>query len=63
MQVVPFDVKAHAVFANLQAAKIRISTMDLRLAAIAISRSMILLTRNTKDFRKVPGLVFEDWTV
>jgi tRNA(fMet)-specific endonuclease VapC len=36
--------------------------MDLRIAAIATTKQIILLTRNYKDFVKVPGLVIEDWT-
>jgi tRNA(fMet)-specific endonuclease VapC len=37
--------------------------MDLRIASIAIANQMTLLTRNRVDFERVPGLMFEDWTV
>jgi tRNA(fMet)-specific endonuclease VapC len=61
--VLPFDAAVAAVFGGLQAQRIRVATMDLRTAAIALSRGLILLTRNLRDFGKVPGLVTEDWTV
>jgi tRNA(fMet)-specific endonuclease VapC len=36
--------------------------MDLRIATIALSRNLVLLTRNERDFSKVPDLVTENWT-
>jgi tRNA(fMet)-specific endonuclease VapC len=62
-QVLPFDEAAATVFTGLRAQRIRISTMDLRIASIALSRDMAVLTRNLSDFRKVPGLKVADWTV
>jgi tRNA(fMet)-specific endonuclease VapC len=62
-QVAPFDRAAAQVFDSLRQRSIRIATMDLRIAAIALSRGATLLTRNLTDFRKVPGLVVEDWTM
>jgi tRNA(fMet)-specific endonuclease VapC len=61
--VVPFDAVAAAIFEELVAQRVRVGTMDLRIAAIALSRRMVMVTRNTSDFRKVPGLQIEDWTV
>jgi tRNA(fMet)-specific endonuclease VapC len=61
--VIPFDAAAAVVFEGLVAQRVRVGTMDLRIAAIALSREMVLVTRNAGDFRKVPGLRLEDWTV
>ena len=61
-QVLPFDDPAAHQFSQLKQQKIRIGTMDLRIAAIAVSRSMKLLSRNRTDFQQVPGLALEDWT-
>jgi tRNA(fMet)-specific endonuclease VapC len=45
-QVLPYDVAASDRLEALRKQKIRIGTMDLRIAAIALSRQMTLLTRN-----------------
>ena len=62
LQVLPFDEGAAAVYEALRKQRVRIGTMDLRIAAIALSRDFAVLTRNLIDFRKVPGLAVEDWT-
>jgi tRNA(fMet)-specific endonuclease VapC len=59
-QVLPFDEPAAAQFDALRP-HIRIGTMDLRIAATALSHSLTVLTRNTVDFAKVPNLAVEDW--
>ena len=61
--VLPFDAKAIAIFDEMRNQKVRVSTIDLRIASIAISNNLVLLTRNTGDFSKVPSLITEDWTV
>jgi len=62
-QVRQFDPPAAGRFNELRAASIRIGTMDLRIASIALSRDMTVLTRNTIDFERVPSLRVADWTV
>jgi len=62
-QVLPFDQVASSVFDSLRSQKVRIGTMDLRIAAIALSRNMTVLTRNLADFGRVPGLQVQDWTI
>ena len=54
---------ASAAYDGLVAKRVRIATMDLRIAAIALDQGLTLLTRNARDFSKVPGLIFEDWTI
>jgi len=61
--LVPFDVAAASEFIRLKAAGVRVATMDLRIASVALSRGLVLVTRNTRDFAKVPDLVTEDWTI
>ncbi len=57
-----FGDRAAAEFTRLKAAKVRIGTMDLRIAAITLANDAKLITRNLRDFEKVPGLRAEDWT-
>lgn len=61
--LVDFDQKASDTFDALRSQRIRIGTMDLRIASIALANGCTVLTRNTRDFRLVPGLVIEDWTI
>lgn len=60
--VLSFDEKAANVFQELKRQKIRVGTMDLKIAAIAISNNAILVSRNLSDFEQVPNLAVEDWT-
>jgi tRNA(fMet)-specific endonuclease VapC len=60
--VLPFDEAAAVTFQQLRRARLRIGTMDLKIAAIVVPRNATLLSRNLADFRQVPGLQVEDWT-
>ena len=63
MAVAPFDVSASHLFESLRASKIRIATMDLRIASIALANDWTLLSRNSVDFTRVPNLRVQDWTL
>lgn len=60
-EIVPFDDASADRYDQLVAAKVRIGTMDLKIAAIALSNNALLLTANKRDFEQVPGLKFENW--
>jgi len=62
LTVVDFEEQAAIQFEALRRARVRIGTMDLKIAAIAIVRNATLLSRNLADFHKVPQLKVEDWT-
>lgn len=55
------DEQAADQFRELRGQKIRIGTMDLKIAAIALVHGATLLSANLRDFQKVPNLVVEDW--
>ena len=61
--VLPFDDAAASTFSGLLNLRGKVGTKDLRIASIALSRGLTLLTRNTRDFGKVPNLIIEDWTI
>lgn len=61
MHIIDFDDVAATKFQELKKAKIRVGTMDLKIAAIALVHGASVLTGNKGDFRQVPGLKIEDW--
>ncbi len=50
------DIRAH-----LQSARQLIGERDLQIAAITRAHNVMLITHNTREFARVPGLAFEDW--
>jgi tRNA(fMet)-specific endonuclease VapC len=61
--VSPFDAAAASAFDAFSGLRIRGGIMDQRIAAIAVARNLVLLTRNRTHFTGIPGLIVEDWTV
>jgi tRNA(fMet)-specific endonuclease VapC len=65
LTVLPLDKPADEHYADIRATLERsgtpIGSHDLFIAAHARSRGMTLLTRNLREFQRVPGLAVEDW--
>lgn len=62
LRLLSFDEAAAETFLRLKATVKQVGTQDLKIAAIALSVSGILVTRNSVDFARIPGLIIEDWT-
>ncbi len=62
-EVASCDLDAEQEFPSPRKQRVRIGTMDLRIAATALVGDYTVLTRNLVDFVQVPGLRVEDWTV
>jgi tRNA(fMet)-specific endonuclease VapC len=62
LRLLPFDDSAAAEFIRLKANVKQIGTQDLKIAAIVLAAGEILVTRNQRDFARIPGLILEDWT-
>jgi tRNA(fMet)-specific endonuclease VapC len=60
--VLSFTDEAQEQFTELRRQCPRLQTMDLRIASIALVTGATLLSRNLRDFRRVPSLAVEDWT-
>lgn len=63
--VLPFDAEAAEVYgplrAQLEREGRRLDEPGLRIAAIALSRGLTVVTGNVRHFARVPGLAVENW--
>ncbi|MBL8470684.1 MAG: type II toxin-antitoxin system VapC family toxin [Rhodocyclaceae bacterium] len=64
-EVLPFDLEdarqAGEIRAALNASGTPIGAYDVLIAGQALARSLVLVTRNQREFERVPGLRLEDW--
>lgn len=63
LEVLDYSIAANEYFRNFRQLGIRIGTQDLRIASITLAYQGILISRNLRDFEKVPGLMIQDWSV
>ncbi len=62
---IPFDSLCCQVYAeirnSLEKKGTPIGPMDLLIASISLTHNMVLVTNNTKEFKRVKGLMIENW--
>jgi tRNA(fMet)-specific endonuclease VapC len=67
LEVLTFDEQdaqsAGEVRAFLRAAGTPIGPLDSLIAGVALARNLILITNNTREFLRVPGLKVRNWQV
>jgi tRNA(fMet)-specific endonuclease VapC len=59
--ILRFDEYCAARFSSLRQQRIRVGTLDLKIASIALEHGATLLSANARDFGQVPGLLVENW--
>jgi tRNA(fMet)-specific endonuclease VapC len=58
-----FPEPAIARYEQLLRMKLNVAKMDLRIAAITLEHGGVLVTRNMRDFQRVPNLSVVNWAV
>lgn len=65
LSILPFDASAARRYGEVRAELERRGTpmgdADLRIASIALTRDLTVVTANVRHFQKVPGLAVENW--
>jgi tRNA(fMet)-specific endonuclease VapC len=61
-QVLTFTIEAMKIYQELKKAKLNIGSNDLKIAACTLASGSILVTRNTQDYTRIPGLQIVDWS-
>jgi predicted nucleic acid-binding protein len=65
LPILPFDASAGRRYGEVRAELERrgtpIGDADLRIASIALTRDLTVVTANVRHFQKVPGLAVENW--
>jgi tRNA(fMet)-specific endonuclease VapC len=58
-----FDRASILRYGSIRKLKLNVRKMDVRIAAVVLEKNAVLVTRNARDFKHVPGLSIADWSV
>ena len=65
VKVLDFDLHSAEQFGrsdgHLRQQGVQVPTADLMIASVALVHNLTLVTNNTRDFQRIPGLRLEDW--
>lgn len=64
-EIIPFDEQACRVYENIRSKVESLGTpigpMDLLIASIGLAHDYVLITNNTKEFKRIKGLKIDNW--
>jgi tRNA(fMet)-specific endonuclease VapC len=62
-RVFAYPVSAMNRHAAFMRQRLNVGSNDVKIAAIALEYGATVVTRNLRDFRRIPGIVAEDWVI
>lgn len=67
VEILDFDALCAEKFGQVRGALLQqgisVPTTDLMIAAVALKHGLTLVTHNTADFQRIPGLRLDDWLI
>ena len=62
LRILDFDEAAIARYTDLHQQRLKVGKTDLQIAAVVLRNGATVVTANIGDFKRIPGLQFEDWS-
>jgi tRNA(fMet)-specific endonuclease VapC len=62
VHILDFELGAVKRYQEMKRLRLKVRKLDLQIAATALEHGGIVVTRNIRDFRSIPGLTIEDWS-